>query len=1236
MAGPRYDIEEVYNWFAGGASGNTPKPVDETPPDDGSKLPFDRKKLAEELIRMLPAAKYQDKSNFPKALKTLWNTLKTTTPYENLDGDWFVKQMEISKENTPIVYVLLGEDIEPQERWNALTDNEKAKIIIWFLVDGGGKKGYKREWHQTRSTAFGEWGWKVIITKKGEAEYDSQGNIRYPNEVKGFTQIYENIRYDYELKKSINDIIFSRKDADSASLSVVIGGQTVILDYASLDIYKPLEEQNISYRNVGHSSTTVGVGDASAAVQQQVQNDHNQRTKLSYDQLLSSIEQTGSNQAANAFFRNIEQCMLLSSVPHLAAFRLDQRKYRVGAMYGKKAEERHIPYGGRVLPVTCDPIENFINYSSTTGDINSYTRNMDSNLVSDINYNILFSNIAEINVSSDTRNPLFKEVEMPLLFGKQRNFLITENIGTKTGNTTSAGGDAQVVDGEDINDNISGTTGSFKHVVLYKKDKNEKVNNDSKDMLSKILGINTGINEQIQYKSVEISFIGENQATARTNVDVKLTLEMPNLSFLQTEYTGTALYYDEKTPKTINYTYSPLDLITYLHRTSLRPTNGIKSINIAKYEGCARMYNPKFFKNYQRLVMKIVPQIKDNATSAWAGAFKKYIENNNLILDLALIDHTITRKSSGGAVTADELVIEYKGYIRSRLQDPVFDCLRTKEQLNALIKKEEDLITELSKLKMPGDKEKAKTKIATKLGTNKNASGMNQTIATHKTSFKTNIFTRILANKQIWRINYNPKKLLDFNVSKEFQITDAGKLTEAIKLLTPEEVTSGDQDLVTIEKKETLPLDFIYFGDLVDVLMDNFYKKNRRSEIVLNTQQFSTTTQIASRELMADGFKNFPLKIILPSFKPIVYNANDEIFKVGENLINLADFPIAISWLDRWIDENIVKSDVSFYSIGPLMNSIISDLVNGMLVEECYLNGTAEFLQFAIKSDFGLFNDGTVIPHSYQSNADWKAENKTRFDRRWAHVTGLTGVIELTKYMAPFFFKSPKIPLSEHCNFLVVYQQLSVFENYKGLKADSVTLQANGIPYFNMNSKTPGGEKNTLVDSISFSKATATYQRESRFQLESLYSLAQLASVYNVSVETTMPLLDVFPGMLIFVDAGLYQNSSIKGSIANTLGMGGFHLIEKVSHNFNITSNKIEQPKTTITANWIYAGEVEGKDVEDQGKDSQTPDEKDKNNNDNNTSSNNVHTENNQKDTPPPEEEKKSKNNKKEEKNSKK
>ena len=158
-----------------------------------------------------------------------------------------------------------------------------------------------------------------------------------------------------------------------------------------------------------------------------------------------------------------------------------------------------------------------------------------------------------------------------------------------------------------------------------------------------------------------------------------------------------------------------------------------------------------------------------------------------------------------------------------------------------------------------------------------------------------------------------------------------------------------------------------------------------------------------------------------------------------------------------------------------------------------------------------------------------------------------------------------------------MYPQHAVFSDYDGVTPDKVSWEKYNIPMLVPNMKSSFDSiASSFTKSLTFNKEEANYRRESRFQTENLYTLAQLASVYNVTAETK-PALDIFPGMLIWVNPGMYQSPSVRYSIANILGMGDFIYVESVTHTGNINKNTISGFKTSITANWISNGTINNK-----------------------------------------------------------
>ena len=69
-----------------------------------------------------------------------------------------------------------------------------------------------------------------------------------------------------------------------------------------------------------------------------------------------------------------------------------------------------------------------------------------------------------------------------------------------------------------------------------------------------------------------------------------------------------------------------------------------------------------------------------------------------------------------------------------------------------------------------------------------------------------------------------------------------------------------------------------------------------------------------------------------------------------------------------------------------------------------------------------------------------------------------------------------------------------------------------------------------------------------------------------------MPYFHFFPGNVIWIDAGLHDAPWTPGSIANILGMGGFHVITQVNHKGTLVAGKINKLETQFKASFILPG----------------------------------------------------------------
>ena len=157
---------------------------------------------------------------------------------------------------------------------------------------------------------------------------------------------------------------------------------------------------------------------------------------------------------------------------------------------------------------------------------------------------------------------------------------------------------------------------------------------------------------------------------------------------------------------------------------------------------------------------------------------------------------------------------------------------------------------------------------------------------------------------------------------------------------------------------------------------------------------------------------------------------------------------------------------------------------------------------------------------------------------------------------------------------------------YENIENTLESWEDNNIPNLTQNMIIEGSDgESQFTKTMSFNKDDANYRAESRFQAENLYTLAQLASVYNVTCKT-FPAMDIFPGMLIWINAGFWQQPYAQNSIPNILGLGGYHLVESVTHNAAIDGSEMNDFTTTITANWVSNGSIK--------RDGKTPSEDEK------------------------------------------
>jgi hypothetical protein len=121
------------------------------------------------------------------------------------------------------------------------------------------------------------------------------------------------------------------------------------------------------------------------------------------------------------------------------------------------------------------------------------------------------------------------------------------------------------------------------------------------------------------------------------------------------------------------------------------------------------------------------------------------------------------------------------------------------------------------------------------------------------------------------------------------------------------------------------------------------------------------------------------------------------------------------------------------------------------------------------------------------------------------------------------------------------------------------------------------GSNRGLVKTVQFTKTDLQYVREARFMRNGVDGLLQLSSVYAANIEMFGNTL-FYPGMDLWINPYGFGGTALghpsvglkagKRSLANTLGIGGYHTITGVSTTLTPTSFS-----TSIKAQYYYSGD---------------------------------------------------------------
>lgn len=301
---------------------------------------------------------------------------------------------------------------------------------------------------------------------------------------------------------------------------------------------------------------------------------------------------------------------------------------------------------------------------------------------------------------------------------------------------------------------------------------------------------------------------------------------------------------------------------------------------------------------------------------------------------------------------------------------------------------------------------------------------------------------------------------------------------------------------------------FYFLGDLLYVMLDTMYDDSTISP-------------------------DLKTKFIIPSIE------FEAFFEGSENFtINIAQIPIADRYFEEWWTENVIKEDKRSFPIMFFLRKLLNDLVANALIDVC-------------------------LNKDYQRSFNFQTTN---LNASGDPLTGIANksepVIKLSSDVVPF-----SIPegtnIRDIMNYVVVYPAYSTTLPIGS--GDYTEDLENAVYHFHL------GQDRGIINEVKFSKVDMQYIREARYKREGIDGLLQLGAVYTANLQMFGNTL-FYPGMQIFINpfgiGGEEFLPNKPNTIANKLGLGGYHLITKV--NSSIASGMF---KTTVDAQFIYSGD---------------------------------------------------------------
>ena len=836
---------------------------------------------------------------------------------------------------------------------------------------------------------------------------------------------------------------------------------------------------------------------------------------------------------------NYAQCAVMHDYVRVSKIEDDYIKKNKGVM----------PWSGRIIPLWCKKPEKFINYCNYAVSYQDFfknkTFNSENNFAQDsqdLTHVNTYGQLGLYGTLNFVRRTNSGIQDIPIELNSFRNSTI-DFVKLRIANAVEA--------------EITKLGASFRTDASVKNLSSGLFSSYAE--LSIFLGAPQQSNGFVNLENISVKFDGTNPSTARKDVEVELQFVCDNFETFLTQ----AL--NSQKPGGIEITLADLVALPLSDETITKNEIGsyVKSQYSPNYNRLQLILKSQYFKIETSAGADDEPTTETSRSGGKKGSnfeigspvkpnqkHKKIIETtnnegkitkktvshelqnfNDLIIDLAVIDHTLERDSSTGYLT---YTLNYRGYFDSMLTMPACDALADKE-INKNRQSRDKLLRQAARAGCTRDEMREIMQI-------------NNNIAEQeKKRSLQSIIRRLIKRDKIYPVDIPSSYIQTFISQGSFprtgdniveikwddkfptEVDPKTLVTDGTSVSSADADLAGDSD---VELDAILGSYVFFLGDLLDVISDGIFKEDSDE----NTDQYS----VMNLKFMATNF-------VIPNLAKEKGSKND----VQRSILSV---PLTLDFFISWFNDTVINKNLLYYPIATMIKDLVERVISGLLFETCFSSPEDNPPLFRLMYMTDCRTGNEKISHQWAikyPDQVYGGQGEGFF------LPVETFIKSETEKVRPFNYQNSSVPSDERENYCVIYAMRPLVFNRNATEDIANDQQSfdKYIPVVNY------GMKDTTTNYISdvkFSKTNTPGLREARYFSNMNGSLSLLSNVYDLSFTFKNRAGNTlfFPGQIFdfrLNDVGLGSPHTLDSNAYN-LGFGGYHIIKSVTYNVNQNS----------------------------------------------------------------------------------